>query len=196
MEEKKDKKIQIKKQSLKLCLVFGLLLIIIGVSLVVLPFTNTTYIHYVIRPFIIFLIGSVGLYFTLIKRKNSAVFFLSSLCVLYSCFIVFIDSHIIEYSLMKMWPIIVIFAGVSLIFTNLYKWKKLTSSFTIPAIALCIMGVLFLLFSLDIIKIKFITAVTESLPFLIIIFGLILICLFFYVQYKEPKQISDDKESD
>lgn len=197
MEKKESKRIKIEKKSLKICLVLGLLLIIIGFSLVVLPFSNTAYFAYILRPFIFFFAGSIGLYITLTQRKNAAVFFASIFFVLYSCFIVFIDSHIINYTLMQMWPIIVILASISLFFTNLYKWGKPKFSYIVPSIVLCIMGILFLLFSLDVIKVSFITAVVESLPFLVIIFGLILIGLFFYVQKKEIKlEINDDKDSD
>ena len=68
----------------------------------------------------------------------------------------------------------------------------------IPSLVLIVGGVLFLLFSIDVVKLSFISVVINLLPIILIVSGAILFGSFFYVQsgkqHISPEFIEDNDE--
>ena len=90
------------------------------------------------------------------------------------------------------------FAGISLIFSAIFSKKRLTASLLVPSLFLIFLGVLFLIFSLDIVTKSLISVAINLLPWLLILSGFVLFGSFFYIQsgkqHISPELIEEDDE--
>ena len=108
-----------------------------------------------------------------------------------------IDVGIIPFGMNLLWPVILINAGLSLIFSFIVVHQKIKFSYVILAIFSLILGFIFLLFSLDIIVAPLINLVSQWWPVFFIIAGMGLILLFYIKKQKIIKLDDiDDEESE
>ena len=124
--------------------------------------------------------------------------FLGLFLSLTGIFLVIVHSHFLNASIKKLWPLIVFFAGISLIFSAIFSKKRLTASLLVPSLFLIFLGVLFLIFSLDIVTKSLISVAITLLPWLLILSGFVLVGSFFYIQsgkqHISPDLIEEDDE--
>ena len=139
---------------LNLLLAAGLLLIVLGLFLLVSVSTSATKV-FSVRAIVMLALGTLGLFLALGITKNDVLVFMGLFCLLSGIFILFVDVHIIPYTLRELWPIIVIEAGVSLFPAGLYRLSRMRSVYLFPAISLVVLGILLLPFSLHIKNLSF-----------------------------------------
>lgn len=182
----------------KILLAIGLAFIVIGILLQIFLIQKTRVNIAVLRSVIITFVGAIILYFACIKRYSMWRFSIGLFLTLGGIFFVIVDTCFNEYDIKTLWPVLVSLVGVSVILGAIFSKKRMTISIIIPSVVLIIMGVLFLFFSLNIIKDSFVSVVTNLLPLFMIISGVVLFGSFFYVQsgkqHINPDLIEDNDE--
>ena len=105
--------------------------------------------------------------------------------------------NFIPYAFIEIWPVIGISAGLFLFVAGIIRYRKLLFRYFIPALALFLLGIWFLLFSLKIIKVPFQVVALVGGPLFFIMAG-ILIIGFFLLQTKYTNLVvnEDDNNDD
>lgn len=179
--------------NLNAILAAGMVLIFIGFIFLLCVAGSVPEITSLALPGILFLAGFVNLYIFLAYKKSSFRLFLALTLTLYGIFSALISYSVIKLSLEQIWPIFVLIASVTLFVAGRFSGKKFAISFDFPAIILFVLGIIFLLFSLDVIKKSFSEMAFILLPALLIFAGIFLIILFF--QRKSILEILPDELS-
>ena len=107
----------------------------------------------------------------------------------------------ISGSIINWWPIFGILSGVTLFVSGIYKYRKMSFGFVIPAIVIIILSAWFMLFSFKIITVPFKTVAIIGGPLLLVMLCVLLFVIFFIQQKglffvssdEEPKQFEDDE---
>jgi hypothetical protein len=93
--------------------------------------------------------------------------------------------HTIPYPFSKVWPAISIFAGTALIPAARFRTHPSLSRFVVPAIAFIILGIVLLVFSLDIVSFSFKKFILTAWPLLLLFAGVLLLLLSLYPKHEE-----------
>lgn len=182
------------KRSLNLLLATGLICIAGGVFLLLCMFAGESLTTPILVPIITLSAGVFMLFFAFTRRKTVwTVFFGYFLTA--SCFFLMISSSdMTNHTLAQLWPVLAIICGAAFLAAGITVHKKLLLSNVILSLFMILMGILFLLFSMDIITIPFSTFASRWWPLLLIAFGLLLVIVFVYKQNggTTPSQIIYD----
>ncbi len=181
-------------------LLLGLLFIIGGTQSLVALFSPLELDTYIIRPSLFLFSGLITLFASFLssvgnQRKSLYLFTGMLLSSLWLVFLL-LDSQIIPYTMSQVWPVVVILSGVILLFVAIIRYRYLPISLLLSAIVLICMGVLFLLFSLNIVVESFTEFASRWWPMLFILFGLFLILLFIYMKHHEKEKWINDSYDD
>lgn len=110
-----------------------------------------------------------------------AVFFFSGLLLFFlGLFMTFVFSNVLPFSPEHLWPIGVLLCGVCLMLTCVFKHRKLRGVYIFPSVLILILGAVFLLFSLDIIKVSLSVFMAKWGPLVLILAGAGLVGVFFW----------------
>ena len=162
-------------------LVLGLFLILAGIFLLVDHSEHATRV-FAFRPVFFMVIGSVFLFVSFAFTENGYTIFAGLFALLMGIVFLLIDTHIIPYSFREMWPTIMIGCGISLMPSVFYKFRRIRSVYLFPAIVMCVLGFVFLMFSMHVFPFTFRHFMLKWWPLLIILGGVILICIFLLQQ--------------
>ncbi|HPX27709.1 MAG TPA: hypothetical protein PLG87_12960 [Treponemataceae bacterium] len=183
-QEVKDKKNKIATPR-NIILAFGLLLMGAGFLFFGLRESINASTLTALRTFFLFVVGGLLFYRAMTGRRISSLFYISVALLCNGFVIITVDIGLLPYTLVQIWPLLVMVSGLVLIPTAMYKYGKLSSRFLVPAIMIFSMGVFFLLFSLDIITVSFVAFAAVWWPLFFILGGLSLVALFFYGKKKD-----------
>ena len=114
---------------------------------------------------------------------------LLSLCCGVLNILVYLSS---AFGIVEFWPLFVILAGILLMVSGVYKYKKLKFGFVIPSFTLIGMGGWFLLFSFKIIKLSFLDTAAILGPIFMLMIAVLLVLLFLAQQKHKELIIKDD----
>lgn len=182
----------------KIILAFGLFCTLCGIFSQILVIKKRAIDFPLVLSITVSLIGAFFLYLACIKKTSMWKFMTGLFLTLSGIFFLVVETCFSAYNLAVLWPVLVSFVGISVIFGAVFSKKKITFSIVIPSVLLIFMGILYLLFSLDIVKISFISVVTNLLPFVLILSGAVLLGVFFYVQsgrqHIRPDLVEDNDE--
>ncbi len=185
MKEQRKSKIRGLVTSRNIMLAFGLLLMGVGILLFGLRESVNANTFIALRTFFLFVVGGLLFYRSMTGKRLSSLFFISVVILCNGFLLMAIDIGFLNYSLAQIWPVMVMVSGIVLIPTSVYKYGKISSKFLVPALMIFLMGVFFLLFSLDIIKVSFVSFSAQWWPLFFILGGLLLTALFFYGKKKD-----------
>ncbi len=87
------------------------------------------------------------------------------------------------FTFKQLWPVLVIGFGICFFSAGLISRRKFYAFFTIPSVILILLGIVFLLFSFDIITVSFTQFAARWWPVLLIIAGLALVIVFYRRQH-------------
>lgn len=177
-------------------LIAGLGFILCGILLLVHISVNVLSFIYVFRFLVLFLIGSAVLYVALTGKKRAFLIFIGLFLCCTSLLLLLVDSRLIPYTLHEIWPAAVVLSGILLFPAGYIRFRKLRAFYIVPGIMLTGLGLLFLCFSLDIIKQSFAEFASRWWPVIFIMFGLGLIILFAYSQTRKNPVLSEDSGED
>ncbi|MBQ1984471.1 MAG: hypothetical protein II232_07585 [Spirochaetaceae bacterium] len=150
------------------------------------------------RGVILFLVGAILLFLELMKTKKSWLMFISVSFMLIAVVLGMIDVGFLPLGVRNLWPIFVIIFGFTLILFSFYKFKQMKAVYLVPALVIIFFGIFFMLFSMGIIKVSFVSVASKLWPLLLVLCGGILITIFFCQQYNLVKSINEtsSKEDD
>lgn len=171
-----------------LILAAGLVFVLVGIFLMVKKVSYVTN-AFAIRPVLILSASAIFLFLAIALIKNS-IFFYCGIFFLFSGIVFLIsDTELSDYTIKQLWPFLVIAAGVSIWPAGLYKLKRIRTVYLIPSITLICLGITFMLFSMKIIKTKFVDVFIRYWPVLMIVAGLALVAVFIW-QQKHKQQFT------
>lgn len=176
----------IRKSLLNAALALGLCFIVAGSLLLVFFMSGKRMFFF--RPIFFLVFGALLLYISFVKTHKAKHIFLGSLFALTGILFLFADSKMIPYGLNELWPCIVINTAISLIPAGVFRYKKIHPVFFVPAVVIALMGIIFLLFSLDIITQSFSKVLSMWWPLLFVLSGIVLVILYFTNQKKNFEQ--------
>ncbi len=172
----------------KLFLFLGLFFVFAGFDLLVIFLSPNNNFLYLLVPNVFLLIGLFVLYLSLTGKRRTFFIFVGLLFCSSWLLLLLTSSRIIPYTLMEMWPVMVVLSGIMLIPLGFIRYGFLPISFFVSACMLFGLGIIFLLFSLDIIKMSITAFASQWWPLIFILFGISLIGLFFYTQKHEREK--------
>ena len=110
-----------------------------------------------------------------------AVFFFTGLFVFcMGLCMTFIFTNVLPFTTEHLWHICVILCGICLILTCVFKHRKIRGVYLFPSLLIEVLGIAFLLFSLDVIKISLSLFVAKWGPLMLILAGAALVGVFFW----------------
>jgi hypothetical protein len=187
-----------KNIKINIVLIIGLFLIFVGILLLTSYFAKNPQSVLLFRGVILFLVGAILLFLELMKTKKSWLMFISVSFMLIAVVLGMIDVGFLPLGVRNLWPIFVIIFGFTLILFSFYKFKQMKAVYLVPALVIIFFGIFFMLFSMGIIKVSFVSVASKLWPLLLVLCGGILITIFFCQQYNLVKPINEtsSKEDD
>jgi len=164
---------------------FGLFFMVGGVFALITLFIEDTPFPFL--PLIYISLGSICLFLTFGFTKSGTLLVLGTLGVFWGFISLFSVTGLTHYSQKELWPFAMIASGIGVFVSCIYKFRKIKSSYLFPSIALLGIGIVFLLFSMHVIKMSFAEFAARMFPILCIVFGGILIGIFIFQQNKPKK---------
>lgn len=162
---------------LNMLLACGVLSIIAGLFLVLRVASNYQ-LEISFLSFAITFTGAVLFYLSLVVTHRALFFFLGLYLCLASFFAWFVASGVFPPAMDRLWPLEVVLSGICLVATGLFKNHRLRTRYLFPGVSLVVLGLLFLLFSLGVIRLSFVTVFMRWWPVLLIVLGVALVVLF------------------
>lgn len=95
-----------------------------------------------------------------------------------------VNLHVIPFSLSKIWPLLVIIAGVFFLVSDLFIYRRFRTAFLFPSVMLIFLGVGFLLFSTDVFKVSFRKFISVFWPMVLVAFGIFLLFIYGFQRIK------------
>lgn len=187
-----------KNIKINIVLIIGLFLIFVGILLLTSYFAKNPQSVLLFRGVILFLVGAILLFLELMKTKKSWLMFISVSFMLIAVVLGMIDVGFLPLGVRNLWPTFVIIFGFTLILFSFYKFKQMKAVYLVPALVIIFFGIFFMLFSMGIIKVSFVSVASKLWPLLLVLCGGILITIFFCQQYNLVKPINEtsSKEDD
>lgn len=141
--------------------------------------------------------AAVLIYIALLLHKGILLYFGLNIFI-YSVGATFVNVNVMDFSFAKLWPLLMISFGITLVPSGYLRFKKMRTIYLIPAAMLSVLGILFALFAFDIITIPFKTFFMYMWPAILLCAGLILIAYYFYSTLNKEKFMdeTDDSEPD
>lgn len=137
------------------------------------------------------LASGVLLAFIVIKmHRRSRYFFLSSFLILTGLLMLCIASGVVPYSLFRLWPLLTVFVGLSLIPAGFHRYRAFKARFVVPTLAFLLLGFLFLFFSFKVVPFSFSRFLLDWWPLLLALAGILLLLVSFSAKK------TDSEESD
>ena len=115
----------------------------------------------------------------ILLRNRIRFFFASCFLLLTGVLLFLIDIGLIITPLSIIWPVLMIFLGVSFIMSGYICHHKVKIAFMVPAIAFILLGCIFFLFTTDVIAVSFSTVVLWIGPIVLLPLGILFLVWLF-----------------
>lgn len=165
-------------KGLNTILAFGMLLLFAGVIFLVGFAGAGRALMLAVVSVVLCLAGLVFLYIYVAFSKTPFKLFAGLSLLLNGFFLLLENRSLLPFDLKSSWPVMIILVSIALFAASRTKDKKFKLSYDFTAIALFVIGVFFLLFSLDVIKHSFSQVMMLLLPIIFILSGVFLLVLF------------------
>ena len=131
-------------------------------------------------------------------RKRSLYIGLGFMLVFDSIFFALLNIELLHLNLKELWPVIVINAGLAFLVSDLFIYKKIRAVFLFPSVALFVLGIIFLLFSLHVFHISFAKFISVFWSIVLFVLGILLILVYGVqrINSEEFPYIKDDSSDD
>ena len=126
------------------------------------------------------ILGAVIFYLAMTVIHWAILFFLGLLVFCIGLCMTFVFTNVLPFGPEHLWPIAVLLCGICLILTCVFKHQKLRGVYLFPSILIELLGVVFLLFSLNVIKISLSSFVAKWGPLMLILSGASLVGVFLW----------------
>ncbi|MCQ2572539.1 MAG: hypothetical protein MJ182_01460 [Treponema sp.] len=180
---------------LNILLAFGLLFVFGGFLLFILAIEQEHAHFFKFWPFFIMISGMIITYFSVALFHRSHLLFTGIMLGLSGSFSIFVTRDITSFGFSELWPVFLFLTGISLFLAGFYKFKKVRLSYLVTSIAMVLLGVVFLLFSLDVVKMSFASFIALTGPFLVF-FGGVGVVVLYFAQNAHKELVLPDEEAD
>lgn len=180
---------------LNILLACGLLFVFGGFLLFVYALENNHEHFFKFWPFFIMISGVIITYCSVTVFHKTYLLFVGIMLALSGCFSIFVARDITSLSLSQLWPVFVYLAAISLVCSCIYRFRKARPNYIVPAVVMVILGTFFLCFSLDIIKMSFVSFMVIAGPFLLFFAG-IGVVVFYFVQSAHKELVVPEEDAD
>ena len=167
--------------ALNILLAVGVFLILAGLFLI--SYFSSDFIDKIpVFSLSVMFFGALIFYITLVWLKWASTFFAGLYIFACGLLFTFIDFNVVESGLGLLWPLFSVFGGICLILTCIFKHRKIRGVYLFPSVILVSLGVLFLLFTFDVIHFSFVSFFSKWFPAILIFLGAMLVGIFIYQQ--------------
>lgn len=128
----------------------------------------------------VMILGAVIFYIAMTLIHWAFFFFLGLLVFLLGLCMTFVFTNVLPFGPEHLWPIAVLLSGLCLILTCFFKHRKLRGVYLFPALLIEVLGAVFLLFSLNIIKVSLSVFMAKWGPLVMVLAGACLVGVFFW----------------
>ena len=126
------------------------------------------------------ILGAVIFYIAMTLIHQAILFFLGLQIFCIGLCMTFVFAGVLPLGPESLWPIVVLLSGICLLLTCIFKHRKVRGVYLFPAVLIEIMGLVFLLFSMNVIKISFSVFMSKWGPLVLIMAGAALVGGFFW----------------
>ena len=154
----------------------GLLLMLVGCAFLLGSLTGISRLS-VLGAFFSVIIGSLCAILAIRLNKRSLYLFFASFFMLVGFFLFLSALRIIPVSFREAWPLISIFAGLSLVPAGWHRYGGLRVRYLVPGAAFIFLGCIMLIFSLDMVPFSFAQFMLRYWPLLMALGGLLLVLI-------------------
>jgi hypothetical protein len=131
----------------------------------------------IISSILFLLLGITGIILANSLKKRLAYLFIAVLFLQIGIFLFLSALHIVPVGLSKVWPLLSVFSGIALLPSGWHYYGFFKLKFIVPSAAFIVLGVVLLVFSLDLVPFSLVQFVSSWWPLLIILAGLTLILI-------------------
>ncbi|MDR3200795.1 MAG: DUF5668 domain-containing protein [Spirochaetales bacterium] len=169
-------------------LIAGLIFLVAGAALL-LRTTGFLTANLSLWPTVLVLIGLVLLHRVYFKNGADAHVFNGIFLILAGAFLLVLNTGVLESDFKQFWPLFMLFVGVSLFFFAFKKRRGAARTrMIVPAAAIALLSLLFLLFSLRVVSMSLRHFVVIWWPGILVFAGALLIILDVMVERRERKK--------
>lgn len=179
MSEQNKLNQQKNKKSFHLLLGTGIAFVMAGIVLLATLSVDIDIGFSSFRHLVLVAIGGILLFVSIVRVKKQYCMFFGLFLIMTGCLLFFTAVNYVPYTLESLWPFIVIFGSISLFISGIFVHRGKITSYIIPSVALLLLGLFFLLFSMNIIQEPFLQLASRWWPVVLIMAGLSLVILFF-----------------
>lgn len=172
-------------------LVIGSLLLLLGGLLLLWSFGYLRDIG-ALWPVVFILLGLLVLYLVLIRGAAEVYAFPGMLMALGGIYFLLGTSFMPWRSLIRIWPVFMAIAGVSIIPYALLKKGYARAVLLVPSIAIIVLALIFLPFSLRVVSVRFARFAALWWPLLVVLLGLI----FLITHFVRSRRVGDEDETE
>ncbi|MCR5061920.1 MAG: hypothetical protein K6A89_01410 [Treponema sp.] len=183
---------------LHISLAFGIVFILSGIVLLLASYASPENVSFSISSIVLLALGAVSLFLSLAITRRTFFLYLGLNLCFGGILSIILSFSLFNLTFHKIWPIGMIFSGVTLFPCGYFSFHKCKKSYIFPSVVLTLLGLLFSLFSFDVITESFSKIVTLWWPIALIVLGSVLITVF-VIQKKNQASfpfINDDEELD
>ncbi|MDR2094578.1 MAG: hypothetical protein LBP76_03565 [Treponema sp.] len=164
------------KLAARIIYIIGFFLMFMGNVFLISVHSDSGYIPAAILFFVVILGSACAV--LAVKLDKRSIFLFSALFFFPVGGLLFLSAiRIIPVSFSQSWPLLSVFAGLALLPTGMSKYGSTRSRFVIPAVAFIVLGLIFLIFSFDLVPFSFRQFIMTSWPLLV----LAAICILIFV---------------
>jgi hypothetical protein len=165
-------------------LIVGVISLLFGLSLLL---KTTGYLSGLLSlwPVLLVLLGMSLLYRVFFKGGYESYVFAGLFLVLVGAFILILNTGAFDAGFRQIWPLFMLFAGVSLFAYGMKRKGNAQARMIIPSVAIIFLSLIFLLFSLRIVSMSFRRFVVTWWPVILVAAGVVLIGLDIFMARKK-----------
>ena len=164
---------------LNMLLAAGVILIIAGL-LLISRFYGDFVADFPVGSISIMIFGAAIFYIAMTLVHWAFFFYLGLLVFFLGLCMTFIFTNVLPFGPEHLWPITVLLSGICLILTCIFKHRKVRGVYLFPSVLIELLGLVFLLFSMNVIKISFSAFMAKWGPLVLILAGAGLVVVFFW----------------
>ena len=170
-------------------------LIFLVIFNIIVPLENR---HIIINylPIVAALSGIAVLVLSIRYTKRLHQIFIGFELLFWGIFVVLHELRILPYTFMQWWPMIGVTAGIFLCIAGKVKYQKVLTGYFIPSLILFLLGIWFMLFSFNIVKVPFQTVAIVGGPLFLMMSGVFIIALFLLQKNHSNLVAKDDENID
>ena len=179
----------------RILLAVGFLFFLLGLTLLIFLPSKRAEGFFITFLFFLMVFSAILIYISLVLKK-AALLYISLNMLVYFVGAIIVKINVLPIKLPKLWPVMMVSFGITLVPSCYLKSGKLKTIYLFPAAALTLLGLFFMLFSFNIIKVPLRTFIGYIWPLIFIFAGLFLIGYYLYCQSTKSVFLDESGEID